>query len=162
MLTITERLRRHGVVGKFVEFFGPGLAALTVADRATISNMSPEFGSTSAMFPVDERTLGYLRETGREPELVGAGRAYCREQGLFRTGQEARAGCSPRRSTSTSSAVEPSLAGPRRPQDRVPLGDVPASFSDAFPVTHETATGWATARSRSRPSPAAPTPPTRR
>jgi aconitate hydratase A / 2-methylisocitrate dehydratase len=136
VLTITERLRRHGVVGKFVEFFGPGLAALTVADRATISNMSPEFGSTSAMFPVDDRTLGYLRETGRDPELVALVESYCREQGLFRTGQEAEPAFSETLDFDLA-AVEPSLAGPRRPQDRVPLGDVPASFSDAFAVTHD-------------------------
>ncbi len=136
VLTITERLRRHGVVGKFVEFFGPGLAALTVADRATISNMSPEFGSTSAMFPVDDRTLGYLRETGREPALVALVESYCREQGLFRTGQEVEPAFSETLDFDLG-AVEPSLAGPRRPQDRVPLRGVPASFSDAFPVTHD-------------------------
>jgi aconitate hydratase len=135
VLTITERLRRHGVVGKFVEFFGPGLGALTVADRATISNMSPEFGSTAAMFPVDDRTLGYLRETGREPELVALVESYCREQGLFRTGQEPQPVFSETIEFDLL-LVEPSLAGPRRPQDRVPLGDVPASFADAFPITH--------------------------
>jgi aconitate hydratase len=136
VLTITERLRRHGVVGKFVEFYGPGLGALTVADRATISNMSPEFGSTSAMFPVDDRTLGYLRETGREPELLALVESYCREQGLFRTGQEAEPVFSETLEFDLDSVV-PSLAGPRRPQDRVPLGDVPASFADAFPLIHE-------------------------
>ncbi len=135
VLTMTERLRGRGVVGSFVEFFGPGLAALTVADRATISNMSPEFGSTSAMFPVDDRTLGYLRETGREPQLVALVEAYCRAQGLFRSGQEPAPTFSDTFDFDLGS-VEPSVAGPRRPQDRVPLGDVPASFSGAFPVTH--------------------------
>jgi aconitate hydratase len=135
VLTLTETLRHHGVVGTFVEFFGPGLAALTLADRATISNMSPEFGSTSAMFPVDDRTLGYLRDTGREPELIALVESYCKAQGLFRTGQEPAPTFSETLDFDLA-AVVPSLAGPRRPQDRVPLGDVPASFSDAFPVTH--------------------------
>ncbi|HET6848167.1 MAG TPA: aconitase family protein, partial [Gaiellales bacterium] len=88
VLTMTERLRKHGVVGSFVEFFGPGVPALTVADRATISNMSPEFGSTAAMFPIDGQTLAYLRDTGRTPEHVALVEAYGKEQGLFRTGDE--------------------------------------------------------------------------
>ncbi len=131
VLTITETLRRRGVVGSFVEFFGPGVPSLTLADRATISNMSPEFGSTSAMFPVDEQTLSYLRETGRPPELVDLVERYTREQGLYRTGDEEEVTFSDTLDFDLST-VEPSLAGPRRPQDRVALGRVPASFEDAF------------------------------
>jgi aconitate hydratase len=135
VLTMTQMLRAHGVVGKFVEFFGPGLGSLTVADRGTISNMSPEFGSTAATFPVDERTLGYLRETGRPDELIDLVERYCKEQGLFRSGDEATPTYSELVEFDLAS-VEPSLAGPRRPQDRVPLPQVPESFSSAFPVTH--------------------------
>src|SRR4051812_27271499 len=135
VLTMTERLRAHGVVGTFVEFFGPGVPALTVADRATISNMSPEFGSTSAMFPVDEQTLTYLRDTGRRPEHIALIEAYTKEQGLFRTGDEPAPAFSETIDFDLTE-VEPSLAGPRRPQDRVPLGRVPDSFSSAFPVEH--------------------------
>ena len=131
VLTITETLRHRGVVGSFVEFFGPGVPSLTLADRATISNMSPEFGSTSAMFPVDEQTLSYLRETGRPPELVDLVERYTREQGLYRTGDEDEVTFSDTLDFDLST-VEPSLAGPRRPQDRVALGRVPASFEDAF------------------------------
>src|SRR5437763_6502361 len=133
VLTITERLRAHGVVGKFVEFFGPGVPALTLADRATISNMSPEFGSTAAMFPVDDQTLTYLRDTGRAPDHLALVEAYTKQQGLFRTGDEAAPTFSETIDFDLAN-VEPSLAGPRRPQDRVPLASVPASFSDAFPL----------------------------
>src|SRR4029078_11700044 len=118
VLTITEALRRRGVVGQFVEVFGPGLGALTVADRATISNMSPEFGSTAAVFPVDDRTLGYLRETGRPAELIQLVETYTKEQGLFRTGQEEQ---TPRFTDVMDfdlTAVEPSLARPRGAQGR--------------------------------------------
>jgi len=135
VLTLTERFRRHGVVGKFVEFFGPGLPALTVADRATISNMSPEFGSTAAVFPVDERTLGYLRDTGREPALLELVESYTRAQGLFRSGHEPAPTFSETIDFDLAS-VEPSVAGPRRPQDRVGLGNVPQSFAGAFGVEH--------------------------
>ena len=120
VLTLTERLRGHGVVGKFVEFFGPGLPALTVADRATISNMSPEFGATAAMFPVDHRTLGYLRDTGRDGGPAELVESYCKEQGLYRTGDEAAPAFSETIDFDLTQ-VEPSLAGPRRPQDRVSL-----------------------------------------
>jgi aconitate hydratase len=140
VLTITETLRRRGVVGQFVEFFGPGLGALTVADRATISNMSPEFGSTAAVFPVDDRTLGYLRETGRPAELIQLVETYTKEQGLFRTGQEEQ---TPRFTDVMDfdlTAVEPSLAGPRRPQDRVRLAEVGRSFSDAFELRADNGT----------------------
>src|SRR5437879_1935198 len=135
VLTMTERLRGHGVVGKFVEFFGPGVPALTVADRATISNMSPEFGSTAAMFPVDHRTIGYLRDTGRDADLLQLVERYCGEQGLYRTGEEDAPVFSETIDFDLTQ-VEPSLAGPRRPQDRVSLRNVPESFSDSFVVAH--------------------------
>jgi len=131
VLYVTEMLRRHGVVGKFVEFYGPGLSRLSLADRATISNMSPEFGATATLFPVDDETLRYLRMTGRPPETVARVEAYAREQGLFRTDDSVE----PRFSESLSldlGSVEPSVAGPRRPQDRVPLADLRRSFRAAF------------------------------
>ena len=130
VLTLTEMLRAHGVVGKFVEFFGPGLSALSIADRATLSNMSPEFGATSTLFPVDSNTLRYLKLTGRGA-LVDLVERYTREQGLFRTDEDPE----PRFSEVLDldlSSVEPSVAGPRRPQDRVPLAGVRKSFRDAF------------------------------
>jgi aconitate hydratase len=131
VLTLTEQLRKHGVVGKFIEFFGPGLGSLTVADRATLSNMSPEFGATAATFPVDAQTLRYLADTGRPADLIERVERYTREQGLFRTGDE-----TPPDYTETLDldldAVVPSLAGPRRPQDRVSLPEVRRSFTDAF------------------------------
>jgi aconitate hydratase len=131
VLTMTERLRKHGVVGKFIEFFGPGLGALTVADRATISNMSPEFGATASTFPVDGETLRYLRDTGRTAEHVELVERYTREQGLFRDGSEPEPAYTETLDFDLS-AVEPSLAGPRRPQDRVSLPRVGDSFADAF------------------------------
>src|SRR5436190_12138354 len=131
VLTLTEQLRKHGVVGKFIEFFGPGLGSLTVADRATLSNMSPEFGATAATFPIDAQTLRYLADTGRPADLIERVERYTREQGLFRTGDEP-----PPAYTETLDldleAVVPSLAGPRRPQDRVSLPQVSRSFTDAF------------------------------
>jgi aconitate hydratase len=126
VLVITEMLRRHGVVGKFVEFYGPGVAAVPVANRATIGNMSPEYGSTCAIFPLDDETLGYLRFTGRAPEQVALVEAYAKEQGLWHD---------PAAEPSYSevleldlATVEPSLAGPKRPQDRVPLRSAKQSF----------------------------------
>jgi aconitate hydratase len=120
VLTVTEMLRKKGVVDKFVEFFGDGLANLPLADRATIANMSPEFGSTCAIFPVDEETIRYLQLSGRSPEHIELITAYCKVQGLWRTN-----GQKPAQYTDVLEldlgAVEPSLAGPRRPQDRVPL-----------------------------------------
>jgi aconitate hydratase len=126
VLTITERLRKVGVVGKFVEFFGPGLEHLTIADRATLGNMCPEYGATIAIFPIDEMTLDYLRLTGRESrvELV---EAYARAQGLFRSAGDP----DPIYSDTIEldlSTVEPSLAGPRRPQDRVALHSAKSGF----------------------------------
>ena len=129
MLTVTEMLRKKGVVGKFVEFYGPGLASLPLADRATIGNMSPEYGATCAIFPVDDETLRYLRFTGRPEERVALVEAYMKEQGLFHTADSPGAAYSATRSSWTSRTVEPSIAGPRRPQDRVPL----ASAREALP-----------------------------
>jgi aconitate hydratase len=133
VLTMTERLRKHGVVGKFIEFFGPGLGSLTVADRATISNMSPEFGATASTFPVDDETLRYLRDTGRAAEHVELVERYTKEQGLFRSGD----GPEPVYTETLDfdlASVEPSVAGPRRPQDRVSLPRVGDSFAEAFGV----------------------------
>ena len=128
VLTITQMLRKHGVVGKFVEFFGAGLSALTIADRATIGNMSPEYGSTIAIFPIDDMTLDYLRLTGRDATRVALVEAYAKAQGLFRTES------SPEAVYATVieldlGTVEPSLAGPKRPQDRVPLKSAKSLFA---------------------------------
>jgi aconitate hydratase len=131
VLTITERLRKHGVVGKFVEFFGPGLADLTIADRATLGNMCPEYGATIAIFPIDDMTLDYLRLTGREPAHVALVEAYAKAQGMFRTPADA----DPIYSETIEldlGTVEPSLAGPRRPQDRVSLKQAKAGFQAAL------------------------------
>jgi aconitate hydratase len=132
VLTVTELLRRKGVVGKFVEFFGPGLASLALADRATIGNMSPEYGATCAIFPVDDVTLQYLRFTGRSEERVGLVEAYMKEQGLFHTASSPDPVFSDTLSLDLAS-IEPSIAGPRRPQDRVRLSDARRSFQEALP-----------------------------
>ena len=136
VLTLTEMLRKHGVVGKFVEFCGSGLSALTAADRATMANMSPEFGATASLFPVDAQTLRYLRESGRDPGHVDLIERYCREQGMFRTdGDEI-----PRFSEMVEldlASVEPSVAGPSRPQDRVALSGVWQSFCAKFGIAPE-------------------------
>ena len=132
VLTVTEMLRKKGVVGKFVEFYGPGIATLPVADRATIGNMAPEYGATVGIFPVDEETLRYLEFTGRPKAQVELVEAYMREQGLF----HAAGAPEPTYSDTLSlelSTVQPSLAGPRRPQDRIPLGDVARSFRAVLP-----------------------------
>jgi aconitate hydratase len=130
VLTITELLRRHGVVGKFVEFCGEGVSAVPVANRATIGNMSPEFGSTCAIFPIDAETLTYLRLTGRPAEQVALVETYAKEQGLWHDpGTPARYSEELELDLST---VVPSLAGPRRPQDRVALSDAKESFRDAL------------------------------
>jgi aconitate hydratase A / 2-methylisocitrate dehydratase len=132
VLTITELLRKHGVVGKFVEFYGSGLAHLTIADRATLGNMCPEYGATVAIFPIDGMTLDYLRLTGRDERHVQLVEAYATAQGLFR----ADAMPDPAYSETLTldlSTVTPSLAGPRRPQDRVPLGKAKTSFASALP-----------------------------
>ncbi len=127
VLTLTQMLRAHGVVGKFVEFFGPGLSSLGIADRATLSNMSPEFGATATLFPVDANTLKYLHLTGRG-DRVDLVERYTREQGLFRTDDDAEPHFSEVLDLDLSQ-VEPSLAGPKRPQDRVALAAVAQSFS---------------------------------
>ena len=132
VLTLTQMLRAHGVVGKFVEFFGAGLSKLPVPDRATLSNMAPEYGATAALFPVDSQTLRYLAETGRGA-LVDLVERYTKEQGLFRTDADPDPEFTELLHLDLSS-VEPSMAGPRRPQDRVPLARVPRSFSEAFPA----------------------------
>jgi aconitate hydratase len=132
VLTVTQMLRKRGVVGKFVEFYGPGLADLALADRATIANMAPEYGATCGIFPVDAETLRYLRFSGRPEALVRLVEAYCKEQGLFHTSATPEAVYSDALELDLSQ-VEPSLAGPKRPQDRVRLGDVKRSFADELP-----------------------------
>ncbi|MBV8052545.1 MAG: aconitate hydratase AcnA [Acidobacteriaceae bacterium] len=133
VLTITELLRKHGVVGKFVEYFGPGLQELPLADRATIGNMSPEYGATCGIFPIDKETLSYLRLTGRSEDQIGLVEAYCREQGLFHDEKTPEAEYSEFLSLDLAT-VEPSLAGPKRPQDRVPLSRAKESFDQALPT----------------------------
>jgi aconitate hydratase len=131
VLTITERLRKHGVVGKFVEFFGSGLEHLTIADRATLGNMCPEYGATIAIFPIDEMTLDYLRLTGRDESRVQLVDAFAKAQGLFRRQGEPEPVYSETIELDLST-VEPSLAGPRRPQDRVSLKQSKSSFQAAL------------------------------
>jgi aconitate hydratase len=131
VLTVTEMLRQHGVVGKFVEFHGPGLPNLPLADRATIGNMSPEFGSTCAIFPIDEETLRYLEFTGRPDEQIELVEAYAREQGLFHDAGSEQVTYSESLELDLGDVV-PSLAGPRRPQDRVSLTDAQESFREAL------------------------------
>ncbi|MEK6608858.1 MAG: aconitate hydratase AcnA [Myxococcota bacterium] len=130
VLTVTEMLRKKGVVGKFVEFCGDGLASLSLPDRATIANMAPEYGATVGFFPVDEETLAYLRLSGRPADLVALVEAYCKEQGLWRD-----TGAEPAFSDVLEldlAGVEPSLAGPKRPQDRVPLRSAKQAFATAL------------------------------
>src|SRR5881227_157666 len=132
VLTITEMLRKHGVVGKFVEYFGPGLQDLPLADRATIGNMSPEYGATCGIFPIDKESLNYLRLTGRPEEQIALVEAYSREQGLFHDEKTPEAEYSELLALDLAT-VEPSLAGPKRPQDRVPLSKARESFEQALP-----------------------------
>src|SRR5262245_37307155 len=133
VLTITERLRKLGVVGKFVEFYGPGLEFLTIADRATLGNMSPEYGATIAICPIDDMTLDYLRLTARDEAQVALVEAYAKEQGLFR-----HAGTQDPIYTQSIeldlSTVEPSIAGPKRPQDRVSLNKAKVNFQQALEI----------------------------
>ncbi|MHB0870921.1 MAG: aconitate hydratase AcnA [Chloroflexota bacterium] len=131
-LTLTQLLRKKGVVGKFVEFTGPGVSRLSLPDRATLSNMTPEYGATSTLFPVDAETLRYLRGTARSPELVDLVERYTRAQGLFRTDEGPEPIFSDLLEMDLSS-IEPSLAGPCRPQDRVPLGRTRESLREAYP-----------------------------
>ncbi len=132
VLTITEALRTKGVVGAFVEFYGPGLAHLTIADRVTLGNMCPEYGATVAVFPIDGLTLDYLRLTGRDAAQVALVEAYAKAQGLFRIDTTPDADYADRLELNLAS-VEPSLAGPRRPQDRVSLARAGESFAAALP-----------------------------
>src|SRR5581483_919588 len=130
VLTVTQMLRKHGVVGKFVEFYGTGLSRLSVADRATLSNMAPEYGATSSIFPIDQQTLDYLRATGRDESLIELVERYAKEQTLFRT-DESPAPEYTEVLELDLSTVEPSLAGPLRPQDRVSLSTVRQSLRAA-------------------------------
>ena len=135
-LTVTELLREKGVVGRFVEFFGPGLATLTLADRAPVANMAPEYGATMGFFPVDDATLRYLRETGRSEGQIDLVERYCRAQGLFYT----FAGPDPEYSDVVEldmASVEASIAGPKRPQDRILIADLPEAFRKSFTVPDE-------------------------
>ncbi len=141
VLAVTELLRKKGVVGKFVEFYGAGLSNLGVADRVTIGNMSPEYGSTCAIFPIDAQTLAYLKLTGRTADQIALVEAYARKQGLFRTDDSVDPIFSDTLELDLASVV-PNLAGPRRPQDRVALSDVKAEFAKALVV-------WQNARAAS-------------
>jgi aconitate hydratase len=159
VLTATQMLRKHGVVGKFVEFFGSGISSLSLADRATIANMAPEYGATMGFFPVDQETLNFLRFTGRSPELVALVEAYCKEQGIFHTPN------SPEPEFSSTleldlATVDPSLAGPKRPQDRVPLSQSKPSYRKALvemlelkgiQLNKETAATWVSEPSGQKP-----------
>ena len=131
VLTITEALRKRGVVGKFVEFYGPGLAHLTIADRVTLGNMCPEYGATVAIFPIDDMTLEYLRLTGREASQIALVEAYARAQGLFATADSPDAVYTETMELDLAGVV-PSLAGPRRPQDRVSLSNARSSFAGSL------------------------------
>ena len=133
VLTVTQALRKLGVVGKFVEFFGPGVAELALADRAAISNMAPEYGATCGIFPVDAETLRYLRLTGRSEEQIALVEAYYKAQDMFHTGASAEAEYTQTLELDLAS-VEPSVAGPKRPQDRVLLKDAAASFEQQLPA----------------------------
>ena len=135
VLVIANMLRTHGVVGSFVEFAGDGLASLALADRATISNMSPEYGATAALFPIDDETLAYLRQTGRTEEQIALVETYAKENGFWR-----EPGAGPDFDETLEldlGTIEPTVAGPRRPQDKVRLPDLPANFRDAYPRTAE-------------------------
>ena len=159
VLTITEMLREHGVVGKFVEFYGEGVGAVPLANRATIGNMSPEFGSTAAMFPIDEETVNYLRLTGRDEEQLALVEAYCKEQGLWHDPS-----AEPRFSEKLEldlSTVVPSLAGPKRPQDRVSVTEAKEAFRGALSdyvsgADHEEEKGYDEAVAESFPASDAP------
>jgi aconitate hydratase len=132
VLTVTEMLRKLGVVGKFVEFYGPGISELPLADRATIANMAPEYGATCGIFPVDAETLRYLRLTGRSEEQIALVEAYYREQGMFHTAEAKEAVYSATIGLDLAT-VEPSVAGPKRPQDRVKLSGAAESFKEQLP-----------------------------
>ncbi len=131
VLTVVEILRQHGVVGKFVEFFGEGLDHLPLADRATLANMAPEYGATCGIFPIDDETLNYLRLSGRDEEQIALVEAYAKEQGMFRTPGQKQADYSAVLELDINT-IEPSIAGPKRPQDRVPLRKSKPMFADAL------------------------------
>src|SRR5262245_56354416 len=133
VLTVTQTLRKKGVVDQFVEFTGPGLDALSLADRATVANMAPEYGATIGFFPVDAVSLAYLRLTGRNEKHVDLVERYLKEQGLFRTASSPEPTFSDLVELDLST-VEPSLAGPKRPQDRVPLTKVKSGFRALLPA----------------------------
>jgi len=135
VLTVTQMLRQKGVVGRFVEFYGPGLDKLPLADRATISNMAPEYGATCGFFPIDERTVDYLRLTGRDEQQIELVRAYCQAQGLWREANAAEPLFTDTLELDMSS-IEPSLAGPKRPQDRVLLTQVDDQFNEELERTY--------------------------
>src|SRR5205814_976465 len=131
VLTVTQMLRKRGVVGKFVEYFGPGLAGLTIADRATLGNMSPEYGATCGFFPIDDDTLRYLSDTGRPADRIALVAAYAKAQGMYRTKNTPDPVFTDVLKLELSS-VEPSLAGPKRPQDRIALKEVKSGFVQAM------------------------------
>jgi aconitate hydratase len=137
VLTVTQILRKKGVVGKFVEFYGPGVASLSLADRATIANMAPEYGATIGFFPIDNETLNYMRLTGRKPDQIALTEAYAKAQGLFRTPDSADPVFTDTIELDLST-VEPSMAGPKRPQDRVPLAKSRQVFTEALPSLMKT------------------------
>jgi aconitate hydratase len=143
VLTVTQILRAKGVVGKFVEFYGPGVASLSLADRATVANMAPEYGATIGFFPIDDETLNYMRLTGRDSKQVAVVEAYAKAQGLFRLPASPDPIFSDTLELDLSS-VEPSMAGPRRPQDRVPLSKSKQIFREALPTLMKTKTGTGT------------------
>jgi aconitate hydratase len=154
VLTITEMLRKHGVVGKFVEYFGPGLRELPLADRATIANMSPEYGATCGIFPVDKESLKYLKLSGRSADQIALVEVYCREQGLFHDEKTPEAEYSELLSLDLDT-VESSLAGPKRPQDRVILSQAAESFHKALPSLIKPKAAATAAAITAAPSPAA-------
>ena len=131
VLTCTEMLRKRGVVGKFVEFFGPGLAGLSISDRATISNMAPEYGATMGYFPIDNQTINYLKLTGRDEKKINVIESYLKEQGLFlkHDGSQPDPVYSGATMELDLSSVQPSLSGPKRPHDRVNLKDMQKDFT---------------------------------
>jgi aconitate hydratase len=151
VLTVTEMLRKHGVVGKFVEYFGPGLRDLSLADRATVANMAPEYGATCGIFPIDKETLRYLHLTGRSDEQIALVEAYSREQGLFHDEKTAEAEYSELLSLDLAT-VEPSLAGPKRPQDRVVLSQAGESFNKALPSLIKPKSGATSAAKTTAPA----------
>ena len=136
VLTVTQMLRAKGVVGSFVEFYGPGLDALSLADRATIANMAPEYGATCGFFPIDERTIDYLKLTGRDADRIDLVRAYAKAQGMWRDASSPDPSFTDTLALNMSS-VEPSLAGPKRPQDRVRLSDVDEQFNAELEATYK-------------------------